>query len=114
MVNKNKHWKYIILIISEPPLILPFSFGERAVNTGELRQLLCTVIKGDEPLSITWSMKGEELGVGPDLTTSQLGSRTSMLMISDIDYRHSGLYTCTASNKAGTASNTTELKVNGN
>ena len=83
------------------------------MNTGELRQLLCTVIKGDEPLSITWSMKGEELGVGPDLTTSQLGSRTSMLMISDIDYRHSGLYTCTASNIAGTASHTTELKVNG-
>lgn len=83
------------------------------MNTGELRQLLCTVIKGDEPLSITWSMKGEDLGPGPDLTTSQLGSRTSMLMISNINYRHSGSYTCVASNKAGSTTYTTELKVNG-
>lgn len=100
-------------MITEPPKILPFSFGEETVNTGELRQLLCTVIKGDEPLSITWSMKGEDLGPGPDLTTSQLGSRTSMLMISNINYRHSGTYTCVAKNEAGSSSHTTELKVKG-
>ena len=101
-------------VIIEPPKILPFSFGDEAVNTGELRQLLCTVIKGDDPLSISWSMKGENLGPGPDITTSQLGTRTSMLMISSVTYRHLGYYTCTATNLAGSASITAELKVNGN
>jgi hypothetical protein len=59
-------------------------------------------------------MKGEDLGPGPDLTTSQLGSRTSMLMISNINYRHSGTYTCVVKNKAGSTTYTAELKVNGN
>ena len=81
---------------------------------GELRQLLCTVIKGDEPLSITWSMKGDDLAPGPDLTTTMLGSRTSMLMISNINYRHSGSFTCVAKNAAGLAFYTADLKVNGN
>mgnify|MGYP001337688125 FL=1 len=80
---------------------------------GELRQLFCTVIKGDEPLSIRWSLKGEDLGPGPDLTTSQLGPRTSMLMISSVNYRHSGSYTCTASNAAGTVEYTAQLNVHG-
>ena len=80
---------------------------------GELRQLFCTVIKGDEPLSIRWSLKGEDLGPGPDLNTSQLGPRTSMLMISSVNYRHSGSYTCTASNAAGTVEYTAQLNVHG-
>ena len=80
---------------------------------GELRQLFCTVIKGDEPLSIRWSLKGEDLGPGPDLTTSQLGPRTSMLMINSVGHRHTGQYTCTVSNDAGQTSVSTELKVNG-
>ena len=97
-----------------PPRILPFSFGQDVVNQGQLGQLVCTVVDGDEPLTITWSLHGEDLSSGPDLTTSQLGSRTSMLMISSVTYRHSGKYTCTARNEAGSASHSVELRVNGN
>jgi len=71
-------------------------------------------VKGDEPLSIAWSLQGEQLSSGPDLTTSQIGSRTSLLMISSVSYRHTGRYTCTASNAAGSDSSSAELKVNGN
>jgi len=102
--------KYIIL---ESPEILDFSFGNTAVNQGEPRQIICSVIKGDEPLTITWSLHGEDLGPGPDLTTTQLGTRTSLLMITAVSYRHSGKYTCNASNYAGSTSYTAELKVNG-
>jgi len=76
-------------------------------------QLLCTVVKGDEPLSIAWSLQGEQLSSGPDLTTSQIGSRMSLLIISSVSYRHTGRYTCTASNAAGSDSSSAELKVNG-
>lgn len=92
---------------------MPFTFGEVAVNQGELRQIICSVVKGDEPLQISWSLQGEDLGPGPDLTTNQLGSRSSLLMISSVSYRHSGSYTCNASNKAGSSSFSAELKVNG-
>jgi hypothetical protein len=94
-------------------MVLPFSFGRDVVNQGEVGQLLCSVVKGDEPLTIAWSLQGEELSSGPDLTTSQIGSRTSLLIISSVSYRHTGKYTCTASNAAGSSSSSAELKVNG-
>ena len=58
-------------------------------------------------------MKGENLGPGPDLRTTQLGPQTSMLMIDSVTYRHSGVYTCTASNMAGSAAYSAELNVHG-
>ena len=102
-----------IFYILEPPKILPFSFGQSIVNEGELGQLVCTVVKGDEPISIKWSLQGADLGPGPDLTTSQLGTRTSILMISSVNYRHIGTYTCTASNPGGSSTHSAELLVNG-
>lgn len=93
---------------------MPFTFGTEAVNQGELRQIICSIVKGDEPLQISWSLQGEELSPGPDLTTTQLGARSSLLMISSVSYRHSGTYTCIASNAAGTETYSAELKVNGN
>ena len=102
------------LLSSEPPSILPFSFGDAAVNQGEPRQIICSVIKGDEPITITWSLQGEDLAPGPDLTTTQLGSKTSLLMISAVNYRHSGTYTCNVANPFGTTSHSANLRVNGN
>ena len=93
---------------------MPFSFGNKAVNEGERRQLLCTVVSGDEPLSMKWSLQGQDLGPGPDLTTTQLGTHTSILMLSSVNYRHTGTYTCTVSNPAGMTSHSAELVVNGN
>ena len=45
--------------------------------------------------------------------TAQIGQRASILSIESVGYRHSGTYTCTARNDAGTASTSAELKVNG-
>lgn len=93
---------------------MPLTFGADILDEGQFAQVICIVAKGDEPLKLSWSLQGEIVSSEPSLTTSSLGTRTSMLTIQSVGYRHSGTYTCTASNKAGTFSQSAELKVNGN
>lgn len=100
-------------IFSEPPVLMPLTFGADILDEGQFAQVVCIVGKGDEPLTISWSLQGEIVSSEPSLSTSSLGSRTSMLTITNVGYRHSGTYTCTASNSAGSASQSVELRVNG-
>ena len=53
-------------------------------------------------------ISGSEYG-----TTTMLGTQASMLVISSVDYQHSGVYTCRAENPAGVTTHSAELKVNG-
>ena len=98
----------------EPPTIVPFSFGGYPVNQGDSAQLMCAVTRGDRPLSITWSLKGDIISSDPVLTTTMIGQQTSLLIISAVDYQHSGTYTCRAENPAGIRTHSAELRVNGN
>ena len=84
------------------------------VDSGDFAQLTCAVSRGDLPITITWSLKGQELNSGPSVTTTMIGTRTSMLIISDVDYTHIGEYTCRATNPAGSVTHAAELNVNGN
>ena len=102
-----------IFFLLEPPILLPLTFGSDVVDEGEFAQLVCIVRKGDEPLTLSWALKGDIVSSEPGLTTASLGTRTSMLTISSVGYRHSGTYTCTAKNNAGVTSQTATLKVNG-
>ena len=102
------------VLFTELPEIVPFNFGDKPINQGEFAQLSCVVRKGDKPLSITWSLKGDIINSDPTLTTTMLGTQVSMLVISSVDYHHSGIYTCRAENPAGVSTYSTEIKVNGN
>ena len=93
---------------------MPLTFGRDVLDEGEFAQLVCIVSKGDEPLTISWALKGDVISSEPTLTTASLGTRTSMLTIGSVGYRHSGTYTCTAKNDAGVTAQTAHLKVNGN
>ena len=116
--KKQKHalhalFKNFILLISELPLITPFSFGIDSVDEGEFVQVTCNVRRGDLPLSVSWSLEGDTISSEPAITTTMIGVRTSILMISSVGYRHNGKYTCIAKNDAGTSFESTVLKVNG-
>ena len=100
--------------VVEPPKILPLSFGSDVLNEGAFGQLSCVVTEGDEPLSVSWSFHGAELSSDLGIVTTPIGSRGSMLLISRVGHRHSGSYTCQASNSAGSSSETVNLYVNGN
>jgi len=102
------------LVFSDPPEIVPFSFGVQSVNQGDFAQLICVVMRGDEPITLSWSLKGDIISSDPVLKTTMLGTRTSMLTISEISYRHSGTYTCRASNMAASVTYSANLTVNGN
>ena len=64
-------------------------------------------------MSITWSLKGDIISSDPVMTTTMIGQQTSILIISSVDYQHSGEYTCRAENPAGQATYSTDLLVNG-
>ncbi len=83
------------------------------MNEGDFAQVSCVVNSGDEPLSITWTFHGDKVGQDTGITTSNLGSRMSILVIQSVGYGHRGNYTCQAKNEAGTRTHTAELKVNG-
>ena len=100
----------------EPPEIGSFSFAKDVMNEGDFAQISCIVTSGDRPLSITWSFHGvntDDLGTDTGITTSNLGSRMSLLVIDQVKHTHQGNYTCQATNQAGTRSHTAQLIVNG-
>ncbi|XP_014244429.1 Down syndrome cell adhesion molecule-like protein Dscam2 isoform X5 [Cimex lectularius] len=92
------------------PHIIPFSLDED-INNGESAQLNCHVSKGDKPLKITWSFHGEELSSHLGIITTKLGDRSSILTITSAMAAHTGNYTCTATNNAGSTSYTTSILV---
>jgi hypothetical protein len=107
-------WQVISLcLVTVLPSIAPFSFGDTAVNAGKIVQQNCLVTDGDEPLKITWLLNGGDASNSIGVTVFKLGSRTSILTIESVRSYHTGNYTCTAANSAGSSSFTAVLVVNG-
>ena len=77
--------------------------------------MICSVIKGDRPIEITWSLNGEEITPQshPDISISRTGKMISVLSIDSVTAGHAGEYTCVASNMAGSSSQSAQLSVNG-
>lgn len=100
-----------------PPKIMPFTFGEDegALNEGEVAQVQCFVSVGEVPLQITWTFHSMNLADKPQegVSVMKLGPRSSVLMIDYVKSSHSGSYSCSSSNLAGTDEYTTTLVVNG-
>ncbi|XP_023287722.1 hemicentin-1 [Orussus abietinus] len=102
------------LSVNVAPQIAPITFGEELVNWGEQASAICSVLKGDFPIDIRWSLNGEEISQEshPDVSVTRTGKKTSLLSIDSVTARHAGEYTCVAGNLAGTTSRTAALSVN--
>lgn len=94
------------------PIIIPFSYDE-LVNVDDALDLFCQIAKGDKPISIKWTFNSNDANVGVQLTTKRLSDKASMLSILAAHAYHTGNYTCTATNRAGSVSHTTSITVNG-
>lgn len=115
--SKLFHWriliKYVFFVISlVVPKIVPFTFGDSPIFAGQSTQITCLISEGDSPINITWVFDGSDkiksLGV-----STMGGPKVSMLFIDSVDSRHTGNYTCIATNKAGSVEYTTVLGVHG-
>ena len=99
--------------LSVPPELIPLTFGKDVVDEGNFAQLSCIAMSGDEPLTISWTFHGQGISSDLGIITTPIGNRGSMLIISSVGHKHSGKYTCTAKNEAGSKSETAVLSVNG-
>lgn len=92
---------------------MPFAFpGE--VTALQRLQVLCSVTSGDDPLTLQWHKDTIPIVSSPDFMINNMGSKMSLLVLQDIDMRHTGRYTCIATNPVGQASYSTQLNVKGN
>lgn len=83
------------------------------MHSGQFLQITCTVTEGDLPIDIKWQLNEIYHQDFPEVTTTRVGKRISMLAIESVSYAHAGNYTCIANNSVGEAVYTTELQVNG-
>lgn len=103
----------VLIIFAVPPKIANFSF-DGPKEPGELAQISCLVTQGDLPVSMQWTFQGNEtLNNQRGVQISKVGKKSSILTI-EAEYSMNGIYSCRATNLAGTATHSAELVVMGN
>ncbi|KAG5890613.1 hypothetical protein JTB14_005123 [Gonioctena quinquepunctata] len=100
------------LDVNVPPQIHPFDFGDESVDSGDMAIVNCAAIKGDLPISISWTLNGKPVSAIDGISVVKTKPRVSQLTIDDVQAQHSGEYECIARNMAANASFTTNLHVN--
>ncbi|CAA9996842.1 unnamed protein product, partial [Nesidiocoris tenuis] len=91
----------------------PFTFGEDPFEENEFVTVVCSVIKGDLPITIGWLFNNKTVSASDEISISQTGKRTSNLAIDSVKGHHAGTYSCIGRNDAGYDIHSSELIVNG-
>lgn len=100
-------------ISSVLPAINPFAF-DQPVYSGDDVQLTCYVARGDEPIAVSWTLDGIPLDNSrPGVNLVNVGSKTSLLTMSNVNHYSDGEYRCVARNPAGISSYSANLTVYG-
>ncbi|XP_076273021.1 Down syndrome cell adhesion molecule 2 isoform X3 [Rhynchophorus ferrugineus] len=93
-----------------PPIIEPFSFQD-GLSEGMRTRTVCGVSAGDPPLVVTWLKDGRPLTPELGVNVTALDDYSSLLSVASLDSRHSGDFTCVASNPAAEVRFTAKLQV---
>jgi Immunoglobulin domain len=86
------------------------------MNYGDTVSIQCIMTGGDLPVQITWTWNNrsiESVNSLSDVQIDQRGKKVSTLFIESVTSNHIGLYTCIASNRAGTLEQASMLRING-
>lgn len=111
--NKLELAFFFFSLFLVPPDIEPVLLPETLyAEDGKRTKIICSVTQGDPPIQITWHKNGRPLPLEKDLTLQNLED-SSLLIFRKTSSRHSGNYTCFASNAADTVNRTSRLVVNG-
>lgn len=70
------------------------------------------VLKGSEPLNVTWMKDNHELKEAENVQITY-ENKTALLHITDLQSKHGGKYSCQAQNQAGSQTCTAVLLVKG-
>jgi hypothetical protein len=95
------------------PKLLPFTFGEVPLNSGQVVTVPCAVVEGDPPLKLRWTLNGHAISPHSGISIVDLGGRGAILSIGSVQATHAGTYTCIAENLAGRHELSADLIVNG-
>lgn len=95
------------------PRIVPFAFEKGPASTGQDITVMCAVPDGDLPIEINWFLNGKSIVEFSGISSTKFGKRNQVLSIESVAADHSGNYTCSSKNHAGSVNYTTELKVYG-
>jgi len=108
---------YVSLVL---PSIVAFNFGEEQINLDETVTATCTILKGDLPVHIWWTLSDSiesqqefNISTNDGIVISKAGNKLSVLNIEAVKARHRGNYTCYAKNKAGMIQHSAYLSING-
>ena len=101
------------------PQVVPFNFGQEQIYLDESVTAICSITKGDLPLTVWWTLQDSVNSLEYNLTSndgviiSRSSQKFSVLSIEAVKARHRGNYTCYASNKAGVTQHSAYLEING-
>jgi hypothetical protein len=90
-----------------PPSISPFTFCNSLLSVGVFAQLQHVIISGDVPIIMLWVYLNSDL-----VTTIKDADLVCLLMIGELNAKHTGSYTCIASNFSGRTTFTTPFVIN--
>ncbi|XP_044257604.1 Down syndrome cell adhesion molecule-like protein Dscam2 isoform X1 [Tribolium madens] len=99
----------IQLIVNSPPILEPFRFPT-SLQEGGRAQVTCSVTSGDMPIHFAWYKDGEHISAALQVE-ERAAEFYSILIFKEVSSKHSGSYTCVASNSAARANYTAQLMV---
>ncbi|KAL0850695.1 hypothetical protein ABMA28_006640 [Loxostege sticticalis] len=101
--------KDIQIFVRNPPKIAGFSFPTDLVE-GSSVQVLCGITSGDKPVYFSWLKDGQHIPSNLQVQEKSL-DEFSFLIFSHVTSKHSGEYTCVATNSAAEVNHTARLAV---